>query len=114
MSRWSRIADLLREAAAGVPVVAGVAAVAAELLGAERAGSALLTDGVPAGVVGTDAVAEALLAEEFLRGEGPAVGVLRTRFACTADEALGRLRDDAAATGRALVDVAAEAVRGRR
>jgi len=73
VSRWSRIADLLREAAAGVPVAAGVAAVAAELLGAERAGIALLTDGLPAGVVGTDAVAEALLAEEFLRGEGPAV-----------------------------------------
>ncbi len=43
-----------------------------------------------------------------------AVGVLRVRFDCTADEALGRLRADAAATGRALVDVAAEAVRQRR
>ncbi|MGA1078650.1 MAG: hypothetical protein ACO3VG_06770 [Nitriliruptoraceae bacterium] len=74
MSRWSRIADLLRQAAAGAPVAAAVAAVAAVLLGAERAGIALLTDGVPAGVVGTDA----------------------------------------AATGRALVDVAAEAVLERR
>ena len=73
MSRWSRIADLLRQAAAGAPVAAAVAAVAAEILGADRAGIALLTDGVPSGVVGTDAVAEALLAEEFLRGEGPAV-----------------------------------------
>ena len=71
MSRWSRIADLLREAAAGAPVAVGVCAVAAEVLASERAAIALVTDGTPVGTVGTDDRAAALLSEGFLRGEGP-------------------------------------------
>lgn len=73
VSRWSRIADLLREAATGAPVAVGVCRVAAEVLGVERAAIVLITDGTPSGTVGTDAAAAALLAEEFVLGEGPAV-----------------------------------------
>ena len=43
-----------------------------------------------------------------------AVGVLRVRYDLDADAALARLREFAATTGRALVDVATEAVRARR
>jgi GAF domain-containing protein len=77
MSRWSELADLLREASEGEPVAAAVCAVAARVLDAERAAIALVTtEGIPAGVVGTDTVATALVEEELLLGEGPSVRAL--------------------------------------
>jgi GAF domain-containing protein len=77
MSRWSELADLLREASVGEPAAAAVCAVAARVLGAERAAVALMTtEGAVAGVVGTDAVATALVEEELLLGEGPSVHAL--------------------------------------
>jgi hypothetical protein len=90
VSRWSELADLLREAGTGSPVAGAVCAVAARVLSADGSAMALVTtDGAVVGVVGTDARATALVEQELLLGEGPTVRALATGVPVLATDLAG-------------------------